>query len=466
MKKGFTSIVMLFSIALSGFAQEGVAKYVFFFIGDGMGMNQVSGAEIYLAQKAGENGSKSLLFTQFPYLGLAKTYSYSHPITDSAAGGTALASGIKTKNGTIGMDHTHILRVETIAERAKKAGRRVGIATSVSVDHATPASFYAHQPSRRMTYEIGTDLTGSGFDFFAGSDFLTPENAKEKAAPNLFKLFNKAGYTVARGVDAYKKLSPKAEKIILLQEEGKDINSIPFAIDWKEGDLTLPFMTESAIQFLNRDHKGFFVMIEGGKIDWSSHSNDVGTTFEEVIDLDRAVQLAYQFYLSKPDSTLIVVTADHETGGLGLGTDGYVLNYDKLRNQKLSQFELSKALASLNEANNNETSWEQFSAFLKENLGFWDTVLLSELQIALLQTEFEKWMSGADERTKSMYAEDAKLAQLAIQLLNTQVRAGWTSDTHTAAYVPIFAIGVGAEQFMGIQENTDVPKKIEKAAGY
>lgn len=464
MKKILLSCSVLLSLSTALFAQDGKAKYVFYFIGDGMGINQVNGAEMYQGQKQGKNEPVALTFTQFPYAGLSKTYSHSNPITDSAAGGTALAVGEKTTNGVIGMDHTKTRAIESIAEKAKKAGRRVGVATSVSVDHATPASFYAHQPSRKMYYEIGTELPKSGFEFFAGSDFLDADNKKKSTS--LYKIVDQAGYTLVRGAGEYAQKAPKAEKIILFQPKGKDNSSIPFAIDRKADDLTLTQITEAAIDFLNRDDKGFFVMIEGGKIDWSSHSNDAGTTFEEVIDMDQAIQKAYQFYLAHPDSTLIVVTADHETGGLALGRGGYNFDFAQLASQKVSQPALSAAMGALNKANNNKVTWAQMKELLTRELGFWNTVKISDKQEEELKESFEEALSDKDEKSKSEYFEDEKLAALAIRILNQNAKAGWTTNDHSGAYVPVFAIGAGAEQFGTLQENTDIPKKIAKAAGY
>ena len=153
---------------------HGQAKYVFYFIGDGMGVNQVNGTEMYRAElQNGRIGVEPLLFTQFPVGTMASTFSATNSVTDSSAAGTALSTGVKTYNGAIGMDDRKE-PLQTIAEKAKKAGKKVGVATSVSVDHATPAAFYAHQPDRNMYYEIATDLPKANFDFYAGAGFLKP----------------------------------------------------------------------------------------------------------------------------------------------------------------------------------------------------------------------------------------------------------------------------------------------------
>lgn len=137
-------------VALVAKAQQ--AKYVFYFIGDGMGLNQVNTTEMYLGEQQGRIGTEPLCFASFPVAGMATTFSASNSITDSAAGGTALATGVKTYNGAIGVD-ANKERVMSVAERAKRAGKKVGVTTSVSVDHATPAAFYGHQPDRSMYYE-------------------------------------------------------------------------------------------------------------------------------------------------------------------------------------------------------------------------------------------------------------------------------------------------------------------------
>lgn len=239
--------------------KEKKAKYVFYFIGDGMGVNQVNGTEMYLAEKEGRIGIKPLHFTQFPVVNFATTYSKYNSVTCSAAAGTALASGTKTKNGTIGMDSLHQAPLYSVATKAKEAGKKVGITTSVSVDHATPAVFYAHRPDRGMSYEIGTDLPKAGFDFYAGAGFVQPNNKKDSTAINLYELFDKEGYTVIRGMEEYKAKAGDAGKLIFIQQEGSDNFSLPYAIDRSGNDLTLAQITENAIEFLTRNNdNGFF----------------------------------------------------------------------------------------------------------------------------------------------------------------------------------------------------------------
>lgn len=460
------AVLLVIFLVSTVWAQQ--AKYVFYFIGDGMGVNQVNGAEMYLAEQEGRIGVKPLLFTTFPAGTMATTFSATNSVTDSSAAGTALATGEKTYNGAVSMDDDKNV-LSTVSERAKKAGRKVGIATSVSVDHATPAAFYAHQPNRSRYYEIALDLPKAGFDFYAGSGFLKPTTtADKKEAPNVFPIIEEAGYTIARGLDEYKEKAADAKKMILIQKEGAEPSCLPYAIDHEEGDLTLPEITESAVTFLSKGNKkGFFLMVEGGKIDWACHSNDPVTVFEEVIDLDNAVRVAYEFYKKHPKETLIVVTADHETGGMGLGIGKYELHLKSLLNQKQSQDLLSKAITDLRKDKAGKASWNEIKDLLTEKMGFWKELPLTWEQEKMLRDEYEQsFVKNKVVFEESLYARTEPLAAAARKVMSQIAMVGWTSSSHTAGYVPVFAIGAGADLFTGKMDNTEIPKRIAKAAGY
>lgn len=459
---------VLFFVLLTGVTYAQQAKYVFYFIGDGMGVNQVNGTEMYLAEQEGRIGVKPLLFTTFPVASMATTFSATNSVTDSSAAGTALSTGAKTYNGAIGMDDNKNV-LETVAEKAKKAGKRVGVTTSVSVDHATPAAFYAHQPNRNMYYEIALDLPKANFDFYAGGGFLKPTTtADKKQAPSIFPIFEEAGYTVARGLDEYKAKAADAKKMVLIQKEGAEPSCLPYAIDRKNDDLTLAQITESAISFLTKgNNKGFFLMVEGGKIDWACHGNDPATAFEEVVDMDNAIKVAYEFYKKHPKETLIVVTADHETGGLGLGTAKYELHLKSLTNQKQSQDILSKAITDLRKEKSNKVSWEEVKALLTDKMGFWTELPLTWEQEKMLRDEYESsFVKNNAVFEESLYAKTEPLAAAAKKVMSQIAMVGWTSSNHTAGYVPVFAVGAGSKLFMGKMDNTEIPKRIAKAAGY
>ena len=469
--KKLSLLLSFLLLVLSGYAQQ--EKYVFYFIGDGLGVNQVQGTELYRGELEGKIGITPIWFTQFPYATTATTFSATNGVTDSAAAGTALATGNKTQNGTIGMKQDLQTEVSSVAVWAKNKGCRVGVTTSVSVDHATPAAFYAHDPSRGSYYKIGTDLYKAGFDFYAGSDFIDPNNKdnKDGNSENLYTMAEKNGYTIARGYKDYLKKCKKADKMILFQSEKaseKDRTAIPYAIDRTKDDLTLADITRSAINFLSKDlSKGFFLMVEGGKIDWACHSNDAATAFHEVADMDEAVKVAYEFYSQHPDETLIVVTADHETGGFVLGTGAYKLNLQVLKNQKVSESGFTRILNELRKKYNNNVSWEKVQQALKENFGFWDKVKLNEKQEERLLAKYNNTFKGKEAKLeKSEYAQDEPLAAEAKRIIDEIALVGWTSGGHSAGYVPVFAIGAGADLFQGRIDNTEIPIKIAKAAGY
>ena len=465
--------IVSFLFFLSGITWAQQAKYVFYFIGDGMGVNQVQGTEMYLSELKGEIGITPLLFTQFPYATIATTFSATNGVTDSAAAGTALATGEKTQNGALGVTK-EMTETNSIATWAKENGCRVGISTSVSIDHATPAAFYAHQAARNSYYAIGLDLIKANFDFYAASDFLDPLNKAAKDGKNyesLYDLTAKAGYTLTRGYKEYQKKCKKADKMILFQPEAasaKDNSAIPYAIDRKKGDLTLAEITRAGINFLSKDlSKGFFLMVEGGKIDWAGHSNDAATNFREVMDFDEAIKVAYEFYAQHPDETLIVVTADHETGGISIGNGSYNLNLQALKSQKLSEGEFTKVINELRAKYKNQVPWEAIQQALKENFGFWDSIKLSDKQEARLRTIYEKSFGNQPvDLEKSLYSQDEPLASEAKRILNSIANVGWTSGGHSAGYVPVFAIGVNANLFQERMDNTEIPVKIAEAAGY
>lgn len=460
----------LFMAVAGAWAQATQAKYVFYFIGDGMGVNQVNATQTYLAALQGRIGVQPICFTQFPYAALVTTYSATNGVTDSAAAGTALATGRKTKNGALGMLADQQTHVNSVAEWARQAGAAVGVATSVSVDHATPAAFYAHQAGRGSYYNIGQDLVRAGFDFYAGSDFLQPQDPHNAQAPSLYKQCAEAGYAVARGYNDYQRKARRAGKMILLQTEEasqRQRNALPYAIDRQAADMSLANITRAGIHFLTAKQKnGFFLMVEGGKIDWACHSNDAATVIHEVIDMDEAVRVAYEFYEQHPDETLIVVTADHETGGIVLGRGPYELHTDHLRHQRMSAEAYATHLQTLMATTGSKPSWDAVKRDLATNWGFGQGVTLSDKQWQRLELAFNKMKEGNAEDKKSLYASLTVLADEARAIMAEQALIGWQSGGHSNGYVPAFAIGAGAEQFHGQIDNTEIPVKIAHAAGW
>ena len=459
MKKRIFSALSILVIALAAFA-EGKAKYVFYFIGDGMGVNQVNAAETYLAALEGRIGIQELCFPSFPYVGLINTQSATNGVTDSAAGGTALASGNKTKNGALGVLKDLTTPVSCIADWAREAGAAVGITTSVSVDHATPAAFYAHIGSRNEYYKIGEQLTKTDVDFYGASDFNKPENPD--GGPNLYEQAKQNGFTIVRSYKEYQKKAKKAQKMILFQpEEASKVErgSIPYALDRTKNDLTLQDITRAAINFLmqkQNEKDGFFLMVEGGKIDWGCHANDP-VFITELIDMDNAVKVAYEFYQQHPDETLIVISADHETGGLVLGRGAYELNLKAVASQRMSAVKLERELKAKKEKMGEAFTWDEAKKFLGENFGFWNEVNVNDDQTARLERSFKEFQEGKGP---------GRLAGTVKHVVSECALIGWQSGGHSNGYVPAFAVGIGAEQFHGRFDNTEICKKMAKAAGW
>ena len=470
MRNRLSIILLMFLFALTLSAQ-GKAKYVFYFIGDGMGVNQVNAAETYLGALQGRIGIQPLCFPSFPYSAFVNTQSATNGVTDSAAGGTALACGQKTKNGTLGMLKDLTTSVSSIADWARNSGAAVGITTSVAIDHATPAAFYAHVKERHEQYTIGKQLVESANDFYAGSDFTIPTDPEYPNGPTLYEEANAKGFTISRGYADYQKRAANAKKMILLQSEEAskaDRYSIPYALDRKDGDLTLTDITRAGIDFLMKkqgEKNGFFMMIEGGKIDWACHANDLAF-IPELIDMDNAVKVAYDFYKQHPDETLIIVTADHETGGIVLSRGLYEINLAAVGNQRITIEKLGKELHKMHDVKGDKLLWDDVKTFLAENFGFWDKISLTDEQTQRLESSFKKIMDGTSKDQRTLYQNDDELAVTVRNIMSECAQVGWHVTSHSNGYVPCFAIGAGAEQIHGRIDNTEIPKIVAKAAGW
>lgn len=272
-------------------------KNIILFIGDGMGV-----AHVYAAMTA--NGG-SLFLQNFIHCGFSKTYSSSSYITDSAAGGTALSSGVKTYNGAIGVDADKN-NVETILEKAEKKGLATGLVSTSAINHATPASFIAHQASRGSYEDIAADFLKTDIDVFIGGGVKSFE--KRKDGRNLSKELKDKGYQVLYKIEDIHKV--KSGKLAGLTAEE---HNAPVS---ERGEMLVP-ATETAINLLSQNKKGFFLMVEGSEIDFLAHSNNTTGVIREALEFDKAIGSALAF-AAKNRNTLIIVTADHETGGMTL----------------------------------------------------------------------------------------------------------------------------------------------------
>ena len=462
MKKLLLSLsILLFS--LGALAQT--PKYVFYFIGDGMGANSVLLTQMYLASIKGELGTEPLCFTQFPVATMSTHYSFNNDVTDSAASGTALATGVKTKNGYLGVDPEGN-PIRNMAEMAKAAGKKVGIVTTTGVNHATPGAFEAHQPDRGMYYEIGLDMIANGFDFYGGAALYGENNRPE--AP-LRPQFEAAGYTICNP-QGFQAGWQDMKKVLMLPGEGQ---SITYSIDTvndtpehQKDHVTFKQLVESAVTFLMKDNKkGFFLMAEGSEIDHGNHSHDAATTIQEVIDFDEGIQVAFQFYKKYPKQTLIVVTADHETGSLTLSPRN-AKDLAHLQVQKHSMNTLSSMLRHEMEVRQDVLSWDEIKAFLGRELGLWDQFSVSWEDEKALRDIYEETVAKRKSGSvKDLYADNAKIVAAGVNLLNRRSRVYWVSG-HSSGFVPLYVIGAGSQCFTHQTDNAEIAKTIMKVAAY
>ena len=327
-------------------------KNVILMIGDGMGT-----AHVYAGIVA--NGG-DLYLKNFKQIGFSTTYSASDFVTDSGAGGTALSTGVKTYNGAIGVNADSVA-IPNIREKAEKKGLSTGVVSTSAITHATPASFVAHQKDRDLYEEIAADFLKTNIDVFIGGGKKNFSNRKDSTDLTI-KLKNK-GYNVVSGINEISKVTEG--KLAGFTSDDHNPSKLK-----GRGD-ELPIATKTAINILDNDPDGFFLMVEGSEIDWGGHQNNTGQIVTEVLDFDKAIGEALSF-ADQNKETLIIVTADHETGGFSV----------------------------------------EGGSFLKG-----------------------------------------------------EVTGDFTTDDHTGVMVPVYAFGPGSENFKGIMNNIDIPKKIAELLG-
>ncbi|MBE6024629.1 MAG: alkaline phosphatase [Cellulosilyticum sp.] len=455
-------------------SSDKVPKYIFLFIGDGMSYPQIQAASYYLGanKSGGDVVADELSFMKFPVAGSAQTYDSTSFCPDSASTATSISTGYKTHSGTINMDTTKTIKYETIAEKLKKQlGYKVGILSTVNLNHATPAAFYAHQASRNDYYEIGEELIASDFDYFAGGG-LKKVTGNDNDRENLYDLAKASGYNVITTQSEAEALTAEDDKVIVIGETLADSDSLSYSLDRSSEEWSLADYVEKGIEVLNND-TGFFMMVEGGKIDWACHANDAASSINDTIALNEAVEEAIEFYNEHPNETLILVTGDHETGGLTVGFAG--TNYDtyltNIDNQKISfaKFD-TDYVASYKE---NKTDFktvlkdieEQFGLVTKESASTASdqNLVLTDYELSKLEKAYERTLSigtsSQDKMTQEeyeLYGTYEPLSVTITHILNNKSGIDFTSYSHTGLPVPVFSIGQGADLFKGYYDNTDI----------
>lgn len=459
LRKLLTALVLTSIISISNAAET--PKYIFYFIGDGMGMGHVLATQTYNRMILGNE--EPLLMMQFPAAGVVTTYSASSPVTDSAAAGTALATGSKTKNGMLGMN-ADTVAVQSIASKLFEMGYGVGIVTSVPLDDATPGAFFAHVPNRNMYYDITVQAAKSGYQFLAGSRLRGIKDKKGNPT-DLLDILKQYNMEYVQGVDEAR--ASTSERILMVNPRELDTYQIGYTVDSIPGALNLPTMTEVCLEHMEKwTPMKFFMMVEGGNIDYAGHSNDGGTAIKEIINFNEAIKVAYDFYNEHPDETLIVVTADHDTGGITIGNvyAGYDMHPQYIDYQRISKDCFNDECKAILRSRRIFT-WDDMKDMLRDQLGFWNGVPVNEAQTALLKEKFDKTFEMRNsEDQQTLYQNFNEFSTAVFTVFNDICGIGWVSYNHTGNYVPVYAIGVGADKFNGIHDNTNIPDLIMEVA--
>ena len=455
MKRITTFLLFLLLWTLSG-AQT--PKYIFYFIGDGMGIHQVQLTNAYNAAA----GLPALNFSAFPVQTFVATQSASGLVTDSAAAGTALSTGTKTTNYYMGADPDGA-PLRNLSERARQHGKGVGIVTSTSVNHATPGAFFAHTTSRRDFKTISTQMLACQVDFLGGAGILR-EKDDTLGRDYWLNRAKEAGWEVCLGKDTFR-TRPGKRMLCLPEKDGKELS---YAIDAAGGELRLQDLTRAAIDHLyaNYRRKGFFLMVEGGLIDYLCHSNDPGGAVHEINDMAQSVELALQFLAAHPHETLIIVTADHETGGMAYAYDRRTGRPEWLSGQTCSMRALSGRLAALKKESGENTPWIQVKDLLRESLGLWESVQpTAAKEKQLKQLYKESFLDNGDSREADLYTTAERLARYAVSCLGWGCGVKWLDNNHTGSPVGLYVKGAGQAAFAACRDNTDIPNTLVRVAG-
>ena len=486
MKRLFAALLVLalFVCAVPAMAEEAAPaapKYVFMFIGDGMGNPQVTATQYYLGALQNPDSElpvpAALSFTGFENVGLMTTYDASSFCPDSASTATSMASGNKTLSGVLNYNVDLTESFKLITEYAKEAGKKVGVISSVSLDHATPAAYYAKMPSRNDYYDIAVQgITGDTLDFIGGGNWNQPDGDGTQA--NLYDLARENGFNVVNTNEGIRAINAESGRTLAVVPDPNDDYAMQYEIDRLRleaqgtDSLALSEIVKAAIANLDNEN-GFFLMTEGGKIDWSCHANDAMTSIYDTIALSDAVQVAIDFAAEHPDETLIIVTGDHETGGLTIGfaATAYDTHFDYLQNQKMSFVDFDKEIVKLREE---KADFAKALEVIEANYGLTTTadqpLTLTEEELTRIENAFDLSMidpasRALTENDQLLYGGYEPLSMAVSHILNNKAGIAYTSYAHTGLLLPVYATGVGAEAFIGSYDNTDIFHKTMEVMG-
>ena len=453
--KNLIAAAVLAMAALPATAEQ-APKYIFYYIGDGMGMGPVMAAQTYNRTVLGR--AEPLTMMQFPVVAWCQTWSASSTVTDSAAAGTALSTGTKTRNGMLGMgpDTTAVTSVATILHND---GWGVGITTSVAADDATPGAFYAHVPNRGMSREIDIEAAASGYEFLAGAGLKGLEKGTDDQ--EIFGAFSEAGVQVLFGADKTAEIDSR--RVALFNTQTGRVWDVGYTVDSIPGTLTLPIIASTCLSHLEKySPDRFFMMVEGGNIDHALHANDGGAAIIEIINFNEALQVAYEFYKQHPDETLIVVTADHDTGGMAMGNHlgRYATNLGLFAHQRKSKEVFGEECKAMLRDRRIYT-WDDMRDKLQADFGLFSAIPVAPAQEEKLKEMFTKTFELRNsEDQKTLYANFDAFTVAVFSLVNDAAGVGFTATSHTGNPVPLFAVGVGADRFKGLNNNDEIAPTI------
>lgn len=392
-------------------------KNMIIMIGDGMGPAYTSAYRYYQNNPDTEEIEQTVFDRLL--VGMASTYParQSGYVTDSAASATALATGVKSYNGAISVD-VDKRPLTTIMQMAKARGMATGVAVTAQVNHATPAAFLAHNESRRNYDAIAQSYLSSGADvILGGGQKYFPED--------LLKQFSAKGYQHISQLSQLDNLT-QGKALGLFAEV-----QLPWVID-QQDSTQLSLLTQKALDLLSQNPNGFVLLVEGSLIDWAGHNNDIATAMAEMHGFANAIEVVEQYVRANPD-TLMVVTADHNTGGLSIGANGeYAWDTALLKGIQASPASIAELAIAIDD-------WQPL---VSQKLGF--------------ELKAEELQSLGNARMQGQVAFDTALKQL----IDNRSFTGWTTSGHTGVDVQVFAAGPAADLFKGNQDNTDIADKM------
>jgi alkaline phosphatase len=437
---------------------DGSPKNIIMIIGDGMGPAYTS-AYRYFHDDPNTPEIEQTVFDRH-FVGNSSTYpaAESGYITDSAASATALSTGIKSYNGAIGVN-VNKQPVETVLEYAKQSGKKTGVVLTLQINHATPAAYLAHNVHRYNYNAIADSYIDDGIKadlyFGGGWKYFIREDR------NIVDEFIQSGFHY---IDKYSEIStiPANKSVLGLFAE----TGLPWALD-DTNKYRLSMMTQAATKQLENDN-GFFMLIEGSQIDYGGHARDIAAAMHEMDDLAKTLEYL-ETYVKKHPDTLVVITADHSTGGLSIGkktersnpniNSKYLWQPEFLRGMTMSPETIAKRFI------DKELSLTQLGELLSFKITATDMENLQQAKLADHQIVKQFKLLAIDvKKSKRKPRPYQSVLNVITKIIDVKTNTGWgsisPSGTHTGIDVPVFAFGKGSEIFSGFQDNTDIAKKI------